>query len=287
MPQVALLRRARAPGLRCTGWIGTLVARPLLPCSSSARRGASIGRGPRLPEELAACPRSLRRARTPARIALHVEAFEHRIIDAHVVRLGADECTALRDPRPRCRRRCPARSRLSADTCRRCAPAWWRRSRQSDSARACRRSRRDDAEAAADSRCPGRRSGILVKSSLPRTFWSSKQNGQWSVETTCRWSCLQPVPQLRQILFLAQRRREHVLRAFEIRHAPCRRWRAADTAGTSRRTPAGRDRAPRAPGSERLRTTDARCTSARPQSPPCAMARCTASASARVGRVSA
>ena len=39
---------------------------------------------------------------------------------------------------------------------------------------------------------PGPPFGILVKSSLPRIFWSSKQNGQWSVETTCRWSCFRP-----------------------------------------------------------------------------------------------
>src|ERR1051325_2306871 len=39
---------------------------------------------------------------------------------------------------------------------------------------------------------PGPPLGILVKSSLPSTFWSSKQNGQWSVETTCKWSCLRP-----------------------------------------------------------------------------------------------
>src|ERR1035438_6912651 len=39
---------------------------------------------------------------------------------------------------------------------------------------------------------PGPPLGILVKSSLPRLFWSSKQKGQWSVETTCRWSCRSP-----------------------------------------------------------------------------------------------
>ena len=39
---------------------------------------------------------------------------------------------------------------------------------------------------------PGPPLGILVKSSLPSIFWSAKQNGQWSVETTCRWSCLRP-----------------------------------------------------------------------------------------------
>ena len=98
---------------------------------------------------------------------------------------------------------------------------------------------------------------------------------------------LQSVPQLRQVLLRAQRRREHVLRAFEIRAAPVLRSRAAGTAGRSRQTPARRGRAPPAPGSARPR--DDRCTmyTGAPAISAMAMARCTASASARGGRVSA
>src|SRR5713226_6375393 len=51
---------------------------------------------------------------------------------------------------------------------------------------------------------PGPPLGILVKSSLPSSFCSLKQKGQWSVETTCSVS-------------FARRRSEDVLRAFKAR----------------------------------------------------------------------
>ena len=37
-----------------------------------------------------------------------------------------------------------------------------------------------------------------MKSSLPRTFWSAKQNGQWSVDTTCKMVVSQSIPKLRE-----------------------------------------------------------------------------------------
>ena len=64
---------------------------------------------------------------------------------------------------------------------------------------------------------PGAPFGIFEKSSLPSCFCggSFMQNGQWSVDTTCRSFFGQPLPERVLVPLLAQRRRHHVLRALE------------------------------------------------------------------------
>ena len=64
---------------------------------------------------------------------------------------------------------------------------------------------------------PGAPFGIFEKSSWPICFCggSFMQNGQWSVETTCRLFFGEPLPERVLVPLLAQRRRHHVLRALE------------------------------------------------------------------------
>ena len=108
-----------------------------------------------------------------------------------------------------------------------------------------------------------RRWGSCVKSSLPSSFCSSMQNGQWSVEIDLQVVLREPLPQDVLVPLLAQRRRHHVLGALESRLARSRRRRGTGTAGRSRRRRAGPCRAPASPSRARRRTTGGRCRSGR------------------------
>ena len=266
---------------------------------ASAAVGSTVQRHDERPAGCAL--HELAAARLPFELAVvhdHLAAREHHrgrardhaalvgvVVDAHVVRRRPRASPASSGPTPPGRRPSPRRS------CPCCGhrPNIFAGFVETSSTKRCMSMRpaRTPPSQTSISRVsmPGAPFGIFEKSSLPSCFCggSFMQNGQWSVETTCRSFLAQPLPERVLVPLLAQRRRHHVLGALEARAARSRRRRGTGTAGRSRRRRAGPCRAPASPSRARPSTRGGRCRSGTPAISASAIARPVASPSARVG----
>ena len=141
---------------------------------------------PGAPQELVSVDHHSAPRKNDVRHPRDLDPLKHRVIDAHVVSLRADRVLAFRIENDQVS--------IAADGDR---PFAWIQSKE------FRRGGRDQFhktiraepptghaagvnQDSCDAQLPALHSGIFVKSSRPISFCSLKQNGQWSVETTCR-----------------------------------------------------------------------------------------------------
>ena len=147
-------------------------------------------------------------------VALHFEAFEHRIIDAHVVRLRADQMLGFGIPHHDvgvASRRDRALLGIHAEDARRRRGHDLHKSIQRDLARA-HAVMMQQLQSILDARpAVGDLGEIVLAQRLLILETERAVIGGDHLQVIG----LQPIPQLRQILLLAQRRRKDVLRAFE------------------------------------------------------------------------